>query len=67
MEGCTHFPGMKADIGNSSKGVNMEASAEEVVTFLEEEAIYDHCEIKEEVKVGFENESKNAVSESMRF
>ena len=67
VEGCTHFPGTNAETGKSSKGVILESVAAEDATFLKEEAISDHCEIKEEMRVGFENESKSAVSESKRL
>ena len=64
---CTHFPGMKADNGKSSKGVNLEASAEEDAIFLDEEAISVFCKKCEVVRVGFASESKSVVSENEKL
>ena len=64
VEGCTHFPGMNAETGKSSKGVNLESAAVEVAIFFDEEAIFDHYEKCEVVRVGFASESKSAVSKS---
>ena len=47
---------MKTDAGKSSKGVNLELATAEVATFREEEAIFYHCKMNEEVRVGFARE-----------
>ena len=53
VEAWTHFPGMNADTGKSSKGVNFEAAVEAEATFLKEDAIFLFVSAKIEVVYGY--------------
>ena len=54
---------MKADTGKSSKGVNLEASVEEDVIFLDEEVIFSGFCKFERVRVGFERQEHKSAWE----